>query len=86
MMPADVELHIEELVLHGFAPGDHHRLGEAVQRELARLLAEQGVPPGLAQGGEMERLDGGGFRIEATGKPEAIGAGVAQAVYGGLNR
>jgi hypothetical protein len=85
-MRPNIELHIEELGLHGFAAGDRYRIGEAVQRELARLLAEQGVPPGLARGGEVARLDGGSFLIEAGGKPEAMGARVAQAVHGGLNR
>ena len=46
----NIELHIEELVLHGFEPGDRHRIGEAIERELARLFAEQGTPPSLAQG------------------------------------
>ena len=36
-------------MLHGFAPGDRYRIGDAVERELARLFAEQGVPPSLAQ-------------------------------------
>jgi hypothetical protein len=85
-MRPNIELHIEELVLHGFAPGDRHRIGEAVRRELARLLAEQGVPPGLSRGGEVTRQDGGSFRSEAGGKPEATGTGVGQAVYGGPNR
>jgi hypothetical protein len=37
-----VELHIEELVLHGFAPGDRHAIGEEVTPG-ARLHAI-GVP------------------------------------------
>src|SRR3712207_3298477 len=64
MTPVNIELHIEELVLHGFAPGDRYRIGEAVQRELARLFAEQGVPPSLVGGGEVAHLDGGSFAIE----------------------
>ncbi len=32
--PYNIELHIEELVLHGFSPNDRHAIGEAVQREL----------------------------------------------------
>jgi len=85
-MKPNIELHIEELVLHGLAPGERDRIGEAVRRELARLLAEQGEPPGLARGGEVARLDGGSFVIAAEGKPDALGARVARAVYGGLNR
>jgi hypothetical protein len=86
MKPENVELHIEELVLRGFASGDRYRIGEAVERELARLLDEQGVPLSLAQGSEVERLDGGAFKVASGSKPEAIGAQVAQAIYGGLSR
>jgi hypothetical protein len=86
MTPAHIELHIEELVLRGFAPGDCSRIGEAVQRELARLLADQGVPPALARGGEVARLDVGSFVMEAGAKPETVGTHLSRAVYGGLGR
>ncbi|MGH6611939.1 MAG: hypothetical protein ACRECQ_16975 [Burkholderiaceae bacterium] len=80
----DIELHIEELVLHGFAPRDRSRIGEAVERELARLFAEHGTPPSLTQGSEVANLDGGAFEVEPGAKPKAIGAQVARTVYGGL--
>jgi hypothetical protein len=85
MKPENVELHIEELVLRGFAPGERHRIGEAVERELVRLLGEHGVPPSLAQGSEVERLDGGAFEVAHGSKAEAVGVQVAQAIYGGLS-
>lgn len=86
MMPQNIELHIEELVLHGFAPGgDRYRIEEAVQQELKRLFAEQGVPRSLAGGGDIGRLDAGAFEMEAGAKPEAIGVQIAQAIYGGLS-
>ena len=50
MTPYNIELHIEELVLHGFAPKDRYTIGEAVQRELSRLFAEQGVHSSLSRG------------------------------------
>jgi hypothetical protein len=81
-----LELHIEELVLHGFMPQDRHWIGAAVEAELTRLFAEQGVPPSLAQGGEMAHLDGGAFDVAPSSTAEAIGCQVAQALYGGLNR
>ena len=66
MAPARIELHIEELVLHGFAPGDRRPLGEAVERELTRLLGGGApAPPPRAQGGAVDRT----------------GLQVAQAVY-----
>jgi hypothetical protein len=84
MRPQNVELHIEELVLRGFAPGDRYRIGDAMERELARLLAERGTPPSLARGSGIERLDGGAFEVAHGSKSEAVGVQVAQAIYGGL--
>jgi hypothetical protein len=84
MKRGNIELHIEELILHGFAPGDGHRIGAAVEAELTRLFVEQGVPPSLAQGGEMPRLDGGRFEVAPGSRAEVIGAQVARTVYGGL--
>ena len=81
-----IDLHIEELVLHGFDPGDRYRIGAAVEAELARLLSEQGVSPALARGGELATLDGGSFDVAPGASPEGVGGQVAQAVHGGLNQ
>jgi len=86
MRRANVELHIEELVLHGFAPGDRYRIGAAVERELAHLFSDAGVPPSLMQSIDVARLDGGAFQVAPGAKTETIGAQVAQAVYGELHR
>ncbi|MCX6028843.1 MAG: hypothetical protein NT169_06025 [Chloroflexi bacterium] len=81
-----VELHIEELVLRGFPPEQRQAIAAAVETALAGLLAERGVPPAWAGGGEAPRVDGGQFVVTPAARPEAIGAQVAQAVYGGLAR
>lgn len=86
MRARNLELHIEQLMLHGFSPGDRYRIGAAVEAELTRLFTEQGVPPSLAQNGEVARLDGSAFEVAPGSKAEAVGAQVAEAVYGGLNR
>ena len=86
MKPVNVELHVEELVLQGFAPGDHDRIGAAVERELTRLLAGQSVPGWLTGGGEVARLNAGAFEMRPDSSAEATGSQVAQAVYRGLNR
>lgn len=80
----NVELHIEELMLHGFAPGDRYRVGEAVERELQRLLAEQGAPDLLNGSVVLARIDAGSFNLDQNAKSEMIGAQVAQAIYSGL--
>ncbi len=84
--PAALELRIEEVGLHGFAPNDRVRIGEAMQREVTRLFREQGVPLSLAQGRAIERLDGGTLQLAPGAKPRAFGSQLAQAVYGGLIR
>jgi hypothetical protein len=80
-----IRLHIDELVLYGFPPVDRYRIAESVQAELARLLAEQGVPASLEQGGSIARLDGGAFDLTPDARPDRIGAQVAQGIYGGLS-
>ena len=80
----DLELHIEELVLHGFAHGDRRSIGEAVRQELAALLMDQGVPRKLMQGGEAAELRGSVIHIDHGAKPDMVGRQVAAAVYGGL--
>jgi len=84
MKPKNIELNIEELVLHGFSPGDRYGIGEAVERELARLLADRGVPESLAEGGKIASVDGGAFEVAPGSRAEVVGAQVAKAVYGGL--
>jgi hypothetical protein len=84
--PSSVEIRIEELALHGFTPIDRYRLAAAVERELARLFTDQGVPTSLAQGNEIAHLNGGRFEVAAGANAEGIGIQVAQALYGGLTR
>ena len=86
MKPKNIELNIEELVLHGFSPGDRHRIGEAVEQELTRLLADRGVPQSLAQGGEVASVDGGAIEVASGARAQVVGAQVARAVYGGLRQ
>jgi hypothetical protein len=81
-----VSLHIETLVLDGFMPGDRHRIGEAVQRELERLVSTLGLTPVVARQADIPRLDGGAFQVAPSAKADAIGSQIAQAVYGGLIR
>jgi hypothetical protein len=86
MTQKNIELHIEELVLHGFAHGDRYRIGEAVERELTRLLADRGVPQSLERGGEIASVDGGAFEVAQGSRAQVVGAQVAKAVYGGLKQ
>lgn len=84
--PPAVEVHVEELVLHGFAPGDRAGIAAAVERELARLLARDGVPEAWRRPGERERLDGGAFRHTPDAPRRRTGAAVAREVWKAVRR
>ncbi len=78
---ANVELHIDELVLHGFAARDRHHIAAALERELTRLIAQGDVahPPGGSM--QLDRIDAGSFHLDPAARPGHIGQTVAQRVY-----
>jgi hypothetical protein len=84
----NIKLHIEELVLHSFAPNDRYAIADAVERELSRLLAEDfgnaGLPRSLANNSGQPRVDAGNFQVAPGAKANSIGAQIAQAVHGGI--
>lgn len=82
----NVELHIDEIVLHGFAHRDRYVIHEAIQSELTRLIAENGLPSSSRQGGDAARLDAGAVTVQKGMPPDAIGRQVAYAVYRGLGQ
>jgi hypothetical protein len=90
MRRPNIKLHIEELVLHGVAPNDRYAIGDAVERELSRLLAAgfdgSALPTSLAANSDRPRIDGGSFHVATDAKPNSIGVHIAQAVHEGITR
>jgi hypothetical protein len=82
--PAAVRVRVEEMVLHGIPHADRHRVADAVRDELARLLAERGVPAGLRAGGERAELDAGAFEVPRGARAAEVGRRVAEALYRGF--
>jgi len=81
-----IELHIDELVLHGVAPGDAHQIGLAIERELGRLLSMHGLPSSLSTERSMDAMDGGRFTMTAHARPVSIGQSIAGSVFKGMSR
>ena len=77
----NIELHIDELVLHGFGWLDRSELGAAVERALARLFAERGVPASLNRNDKVERLDTATVRAQPEAGVHELGGQIAQAIY-----
>jgi hypothetical protein len=81
----NINLHIERLVLDGvnIAPGQRHLLQASVETELARMLMDGGLSPGLAQGSDLPRLSTSGIQLTGN-NPVQIGRQIAESVYGGI--
>ena len=79
--PQAIDVDIEELVLHGFAPQGRFSIAEAIRRELTELLNEGGFPSAWLGGECMANLDGGTFDVAPGFRAETIGRQVAWVVY-----
>jgi len=64
-------------VLHHFAPGDRHRIADAVEFELTRLFSEQPMPAILEKDTSLDRIDGGPFQVVDKANPASVGAQIA---------
>ncbi len=84
--PGRIELHIDALVLHGFAADNRDAIGQALQAELSRILVEHGLPSLLAHSAEIPAIATQPYGAPAGAKPSQVGAKVAQAIYEGLKR
>ncbi len=81
MNPREIEVHIEELVLHGFDPRSRWAIGDALETELRGLLAAQGLPATWRD--NPARVDAGAIRLT---NPSATGGKIAAAIHGGKAR
>lgn len=80
----NIDLHIEQLILHHCAPNDRERVGAAVRQELERLIAERGLSPSLLKGTDIARLNGGRFQIRPDAPADHLGRQIAAAAYEGI--
>jgi hypothetical protein len=80
-MSQQIELHIEELILHGFPPDRRYAIAQAIEMKLTRLLTEQKIPAALKQDGIVRSINAGSIHINNESKSEATGNKIANAVY-----
>jgi hypothetical protein len=85
MSRSDIDLHIEELALDGFASTQRHAIAEAIQLNLTEMLSASRPPIGLNRSAEIESLSCGCFHMPAGSRADKVGTQVAQNVYRGLN-
>lgn len=84
-VPAEsVVLSIDELVVDGTGPSYARRFGEALERRLAQLLDERGVPPSLGGSVELPTLGLAARDLRLDGSPERAGAVLAETLFARL--
>ena len=87
---ANLDLYIEELVLHGVDPGDRYLIADAIEMELERLLMSTDLTAGLndelAREIVRESVEAPPIRLRASAPARAIGSEVAGALHGVLSQ
>jgi hypothetical protein len=78
--PPNVELRIDELILHGFSAAERYAIGDAVSSELETLLRASGV--NAAASLDIPWLRTQTPPLAAGVKPLEVGVQVARAVHG----
>ncbi|HXJ64321.1 MAG TPA: hypothetical protein VNN79_11250 [Actinomycetota bacterium] len=79
-----VELHIDELVLEGFDPGDVTAVADGMREQLARRLAERGVPESVVERGEVDALEA--LELRPATSPHAVGRAAGDSLHGAFER
>lgn len=84
----NINLHIERLVLDGLPVKRNQapHVQMAVEAELTRLLAENGLSTDLQAGGAVSGIRANGIQFTEDSGPSEIGTQIAQSVYGGIGK
>jgi hypothetical protein len=82
--PRLIEIHIKELVLHGFVPADRRPIAESIERELRTLLTNEDVANATSL--TVEQIAGGSFQLEINRRHQSAGTNIARTIYKGLRQ
>ena len=78
MTPRGIEVHIEELVLHGLPRSTRWQIADGIESELRTQLTKNGVP--AAWRSSPNQLDAGSINPSTHAK---LGTEIARAIHGG---
>jgi len=82
----NINVHIERLILDGLpmTRSQGTLVQAALETEVARLVATNGLDPELAAGGALPSVKADGIQLTNGSNPTQLGQQVARAVYGGI--
>ena len=75
-----VSVHIDRLVLHGFARADGEAIASGLREQLARVLEDANALRALTASGDVPRLRARSVQIDRGARAVAIGEDVARAI------
>lgn len=79
-----IYLHIERLVLEGLPVGRLHVLRQALQRELATRLMQEGLSPDLLANRSIRSICVPAISFGTGSDPDLLSGNIARAVYRGI--
>ncbi len=81
-----INVHIEHLILEGLPAAKRQGplVQAAVEAELARLLALNGLSPELRPGGAVPGVSASSIQLDRQRHPTGLGRRIARAVYSGI--
>ena len=84
----NIVVHIERLILDDVPVPHRHRsqLQTALETELARLIAADGLMVDVQTSGVLPRVSGGEMRLEGDEHPGRLGMQIARAIYKGIGK
>lgn len=81
MKPREIEIHVEELILHGVEPANRWLVADAFEQELRGLLGVNGVP--FVWLSSPQQIEGAKLSSANLKLPAQTGAAIARATYRG---
>jgi hypothetical protein len=81
-----VVVHIDRLILKGLGNTNPHAIGEGMQGELARLVADPTAAKRLASLGNVSSLNTAKISFALGGRPQRLGMSAGRAIVRGLSQ
>jgi len=84
----NITVHIERLILDGIAVPQQHRslVQAALEQELTRLLAKDGLSNDFQQSHVLQSVLAGVLEVKDSDEPAVLGRNIARAVYKGIGQ
>ena len=84
MKPETINLHIDRIVLDGFGQMDSGQLSLVIQKELHRLISDQGLHGSLNQSQSIKRVATEPISLTDSIRERSLGNKIAGSVYRGM--